>query len=209
VLAERGVHDAAELRAIGSALALILTVNLMIIHHWYVGNGPAGGRSNEDQDRRAARRDGLNERARACWGVGEAVPMQWMVSTEFKPAREIYSCRRPHLSPPTDPRELSARCIDGKVIGAYGLLRTGHVRDPLLGVIESSADIADGGDRAVARFRFKARPPTDNAADRADLPQQAMVIALSSTSARWRLRKTWTGGSSSTRRSRSRVDDLE
>ena len=126
---------------------------------------------------RAARRAGLN-----VLGVLVALvtlfPILWMVSTAFKPAREIYSLT-PHLLPAHPTLGNFRSVIDGKVIGLpYWNFLKNSLFVTLSSVIASML-IAMLAAIAVARFRFRFRTSYLIMLLIVQmLPQQAMVIAL-------------------------------
>jgi len=126
---------------------------------------------------RAARRAGLN-----VLGVLVALvtlfPILWMVSTAFKPAREIYSLT-PHLLPAHPTLGNFRSVIDGKVIGLpYWNFLKNSLFVTLSSVIASMV-ISLLAAIAVARFRFRLRTSYLIMLLIVQmLPQQAMVIAL-------------------------------
>jgi N,N'-diacetylchitobiose transport system permease protein len=126
---------------------------------------------------RAARRAGLN-----VLGVLVALvtlfPILWMVSTAFKPAREIYSLT-PHLLPSHPTLGNFRSVIDGKVIGLpYWNFLKNSLFVTLSSVIASML-ISLLAAIAVARFRFRLRTSYLIMLLIVQmLPQQAMVIAL-------------------------------
>ena len=126
---------------------------------------------------RAARRAGLN-----VLGVLVALvtlfPILWMVSTAFKPAREIYSLT-PHPLPAHPTLGNFRSVIDGKVIGLpYWNFLKNSLFVTLVSVIASTL-IALLAAIAVARFRFRFRTTYLIMLLIVQmLPQQALVIAL-------------------------------
>jgi len=126
---------------------------------------------------RRARRAGLN-----VLGVLVALvtlfPILWMVSTAFKPAREIYSLT-PHLLPSHPTLGNFRSVIDGKVIGLpYWNFLKNSLFVTLSSVIASML-IALLAAIAVARFRFRLRTSYLIMLLIVQmLPQQALVIAL-------------------------------
>src|SRR5215475_2908203 len=126
---------------------------------------------------RTLRRAGLN-----ALGVLVALvtlfPILWMVSTAFKPAREIYSLT-PHPLPAHPTLGNFRSVIDGTVIGLpYWNFLKNSLFVTLVSVIASTL-IALLAAIAVARFRFRFRTSYLIMLLIVQmLPQQAMVIAL-------------------------------
>src|SRR5215472_5709421 len=126
---------------------------------------------------RTLRRAGLNT-----LGVLVALvtlfPILWMVSTAFKPAREIYSLT-PHPFPAHPTLGNFRSVLDGKVIGQpYWNFLKNSLFVTLASVIASTL-IAMLAAIAVARFRFRFRTSYLIMLLIVQmLPQQAMVIAL-------------------------------
>jgi N,N'-diacetylchitobiose transport system permease protein len=105
-------------------------------------------------------------------------PILWMVSTAFKPAREIYSLT-PHPFPVHPTLGNFSSVLDGKVIGQpYWNFLKNSLFVTLASVIASTL-IAMLAAIAVARFRFRFRTSYLIMLLIVQmLPQQAMVIAL-------------------------------
>jgi ABC-type sugar transport system permease subunit len=161
---------------IGSALALILTVILLIITIGYVRASVRQGRSNEAQIARGP--PGRAERARRAGGAGDAVPdpVDGVDGVQAGP-RDLLADAASAARPP-DARNFRS-VIDGKVIGLpYWNFLKNSLFVTLSSVIASML-ISLLAAIAVARFKFRLRTSYLIMLLIVQmLPQQAMVIAL-------------------------------
>ncbi len=163
---------------LAGALAVILTVVLLMITVGYVRVRTAGGDGvTGPRLARALRRIALN-------GCGAAVaavtllPIFWMISTAFKPRREIFSLT-PHPLPAHPTLANFANVISGKVIGiSYWTFFRNSLLVTVASVVLASL-ISLLAAVGVARFRFRFRTSYLIMLLIVQmLPQQALVIAL-------------------------------